>query len=83
MQVPGAGARVWWRAVRLPRQKRSTDAERSAKVLPTNHISPGLLPQSLHLVRENPTNLYDVIGTCVLYNHMFQSSGSEAREPAA
>lgn len=50
VQVSGAGARVRWGAVRLPGEERSVNAQRGQKVLQTDHLGPGLLPQPLHMV---------------------------------
>lgn len=49
-QVPGSGACVRGGAVRLPGQERSPHPQGGTQVLPTNHLRPGLLSQSQHMV---------------------------------
>lgn len=49
-QVPGVGACVGRRAVRLPGEEGQVDAQRGQEILQTNHIRPRLLPQPLHMV---------------------------------
>lgn len=49
-QVPRVRTRLWRRALRLPGKERPVNAQRSQEVLQTDHVCPGLLPQSFHMV---------------------------------
>lgn len=51
LQIFGSRARVRWRALWLPGKEGQVNTQRGQEVLQTDHLSAGLLPQSLYMVR--------------------------------